>query len=122
MKSRTAAPQSDRRELVDAIEPIAVGLTGALAGLADTGSLVLASGPGRSRVASLLPPVHVAVLSQARMYATLPAFLAANRGAVGETSNLVLVTGPSRTADIEMTLTHGVHGPREVHVIVVAER
>jgi L-lactate dehydrogenase complex protein LldG len=114
--------ESDRREVVDAIEPIAVGLTGALAGLADTGSLVLAAGSGRSRMASLLPPVHIAVLPQARLYATLPAFLAANRGAAGETSNLVLVTGPSRTADIEMTLTHGVHGPREVHVIVVADR
>jgi L-lactate dehydrogenase complex protein LldG len=114
-----ADTEPTRREQLEAIEPIVVGLTGALAGLADTGSLVLAAGPGRSRLASLLPPVHIAVLPADRVYATLPAFLAASPGVAGTTSNLVLVTGPSRTADIEMTLTHGVHGPREVHVIVV---
>jgi len=108
-----------RRVQLEDIEPVVVGVTGAEAGLADTGSLVLVSGPGRSRLASLLPPVHIAVLSQARVFPTLPAFLAARPGVMAEGSNLVLVTGPSRTADIEMTLTHGVHGPREVHVIVV---
>ncbi len=116
------APPSDdaaRRKALDAIEPIEVGLTGAFAGLADTGSLVLASGPGRSRAASLLPPVHIAMLRQSRVFATLPVFLAVNPGVIDLGSNLVLVTGPSRTADIEMSLTHGVHGPREVHVIVV---
>jgi L-lactate dehydrogenase complex protein LldG len=110
---------AERRRAFDAIETIAVGVTGALAGLADTGSLVLAAGQGRSRMASLLAPVHVALLDRSRIYATLPAFLAAHPGVAGTTSNLVLVTGPSRTADIELTLTHGVHGPREVHVIVM---
>jgi L-lactate dehydrogenase complex protein LldG len=110
---------TDRRRAFDVIEPIAVGVTGALAGLADTGSLVLAAGQGRSRMASLLPPVHVALLDRSRIYATLPAFLAAHPGVADTTSNLVIVTGPSRTADIELTLTHGVHGPREVHVIVM---
>ena len=108
-----------RRSALDAIEPIAVGVTGALAGLADTGSLVLTAAAGRSRMASLLPPVHIAVLARSRIYATLPAFLAAHPGVAGTTSNLVLVTGPSRTADIEMTITLGVHGPREVHAIVM---
>lgn len=108
-----------RRRAFDAIEPIAVGVTGALAGLADTGSLVLSAGTDRSRMASLLPPVHIALLARSRVYATLPAFLAAHPGIAATTSNLVLVTGPSRTADIELTLTHGVHGPREVHVIVI---
>ena len=108
-----------RRRALDAIEPVAVGVTGALAGLADTGSLVLVAAEGRSRMASLLPPVHIAVLARSRIYATLPAFLAAHPGVADTTSNLVLVTGPSRTADIELTLTHGVHGPRDVHVIVV---
>jgi L-lactate dehydrogenase complex protein LldG len=108
-----------RRSALDAIEPVAVGVTGAFAGLADTGSLVLTAAAGRSRMASLLPPVHIAVLARSRIYATLPAFLAAHPGIAETTSNLVLVTGPSRTADIEMTITLGVHGPREVHVIVV---
>lgn len=108
-----------RRRALDVIEPIAVGVTGALAGLADTGSIILAAGTGRSRMASLLPPVHIALLARSRVYATLPVFLAAHPGVAGTTSNLVLITGPSRTADIELTLTHGVHGPREVHVIVM---
>ena len=98
---------------------ILVGLTGALAAIADTGTIVLASGPGRCRLASLLPPVHVAIVSQRTLYPSLPSCLAAHPGLVAEASNVVLVTGPSRTADIEMTLTHGVHGPREVHVIVM---
>jgi L-lactate dehydrogenase complex protein LldG len=107
-----------RRHLLADLDPVQVGLTGAVAGLADTGSLVLTSGPGRGRLVSLLPPVHVAVLSKRRLYSSLPAFLSAHPGIVAQGSNLVIVTGPSRTADIEMTLTHGVHGPREVHVIL----
>ena len=96
-----------------------VGLTGARAALADTGTVVLASGPGCSRLASLLPPVHVAIVSQRTLYPSLPSCLAAHPDLVADSSNVVLVTGPSRTADIEMTLTHGVHGPREIHVIVM---
>lgn len=98
---------------------IPVGLTGAQAALADTGTIVLASGPGCARLVSLLPPVHVAIVSQRTLYPSLPSCLAAHPGLVAESSNVVLVTGPSRTADIEMTLTHGVHGPREIHVIVM---
>lgn len=96
-----------------------VGLTGALAGLADTGTLALLSGPTRPRFASLLPPVHLALLSKTEIHPTLAAFFAARPAAVLEASNLVFITGPSRTADIEQTLTLGVHGPREVHVVLV---
>lgn len=98
---------------------IPIGLTGARAAIADTGTIVLASGPGCARLVSLLPPVHVAIVSQRMLYPSLPSFLAAHPDLVSESSNVVLVTGPSRTADIEMTLTHGVHGPREIHVIVM---
>ncbi len=100
-------------------EQVSVGLTGAQAAIAETGTIVLATGAGRSRLASLLPPVHVALVPGRRIYPTLPSFLAANPGVVLDASNVVFVTGPSRTADIEMTLTHGVHGPREVHAIVM---
>ena len=100
------------------LDPIVVGLTGADGAIAESGTLALLSGPGRGRLASLLPPVHVAIVRPDRFHATLPHFLAAHPDAVERGSNLVLVTGPSRTADIEMTLTRGVHGPGEVHVIV----
>lgn len=101
-----------------------LGLTGADLGIAASGSVLLCSGPGRARSVSLLPPVHAVVLPRARLVATLadavPALTAWSHetGATGG-ANAVLVTGPSRTADIELTLTRGVHGPREVHVVLV---
>jgi L-lactate dehydrogenase complex protein LldG len=102
-----------------ALESIQIGVTGALAGIAESGTVAVVSGQGRSRLASLLPPVHVAVLRAERLYPSLDAFFAAHPDVADEGSNLVLITGPSRTADIEMTLTRGVHGPGEVHVVLV---
>jgi L-lactate dehydrogenase complex protein LldG len=95
-----------------------LGLTGADAGLAETGSLVLATGRGRPRMASLLVPVHVAVLHVDRLVNDVAVLLATRGDLVAAGSNLVAITGPSRTADIEHTLSRGVHGPGEVHVIL----
>jgi L-lactate dehydrogenase complex protein LldG len=108
----------ERKVQLAAMDGVPVGLTGAQGGLADTGAVVLISGSGRGRLASLLPPVHIALLPQSRLYPSLPAFLAANPTATSDGSNLVLIAGPSRTGDIEMTLSMGVHGPGEVHVII----
>jgi L-lactate dehydrogenase complex protein LldG len=80
---------------------------------------VLVHGEGRGRIVSLLPPVHVALVDVARLHATLGALWAAEPDLLRQAANLVVVTGPSRTADIEMTLTRGVHGPRIVHVVFV---
>jgi L-lactate dehydrogenase complex protein LldG len=96
-----------------------VGITGAHAALADTGSVALVHGAGRPRLASLLPPVHVAIVPVARLQATLGALLRDEPDLLRQAANVVFVTGPSRTADIEMTLTRGVHGPRFVHVVLV---
>lgn len=93
-----------------------VGLTGARAGVASTGSIVVLPGPGQPLTASLLPEVHLAVLPAREVYDDLPQVLSLRE--VEAASSAVLISGPSRTADIEMTLTIGVHGPREVHVIV----
>jgi L-lactate dehydrogenase complex protein LldF len=99
------------------------GLTGALAGLADTGSLVLPAGPGRPGTASLLPEIHLAILRSEDILPNLESLLAGTDAsklqAVLGASSVALVSGPSRTADIEMTLTIGVHGPRQVHVFCV---
>ena len=98
---------------------IEVGLTGAMGGLADTGSIVVASGPGRARIASLLPPVHIAILPLSKIYPTMQEWLAAGGAELAkETSNLVVITGGSRTSDIELQLTLGMHGPRELHVVL----
>lgn len=99
------------------LDAAVVGLTGAAALLADTGSIVATSGVGRPRLASLLPPVHVALVTRAQLVPSLGEWAAANAQAPAAVANLVLITGPSRTADIEMTLTRGVHGPRAVHVV-----
>jgi len=101
------------------IESCALGITGADFGLADTGSVVLGCGPGRGRLASLLPPVHVVMIRLERIVASLAHALAADPTLTSRGSNLVVITGPSRTADIEFTLSRGVHGPREIHVVVV---
>jgi L-lactate dehydrogenase complex protein LldG len=88
----------------------------ALYGLADTGSVVLAASPDEPRARSLLPAAHVSLLDESRI---LPG-LAELFEAVGDNlpSALAIVTGPSRSADIEQHLVVGVHGPGEVHVVL----
>lgn len=96
-----------------------LGITGAEAGLAESGSVVLLHGPGRPRMASLVPNVHVAILELSRLHRTLAHWASQHPDLVEETANLVVVTGPSRSGDIEMKLNLGVHGPRHVHVVLV---
>lgn len=97
-----------------------IGISSATAAVAETGSLALAAGPGSERVASLLPPIHVAVVGSDQIVPDLFDFFAALEPSQGELpSNLVLITGPSKTGDLELRLTTGVHGPGKWHVIVV---
>jgi len=104
------------------IASILLGVTGALAGLADTGSIVVTGGPGRVRSASLLPTTPLVLLRVADLYPDLPTWMAQQGGSLlHTTANLVIITGPSRTADIELVSVLGVHGPREIHVILVDE-
>jgi len=92
------------------------GVTSAEALLAETGSLVVSSGPGRSRLVSLLPPVHIAVVPAERIETDLFTWLAARSGRWP--ANTVLVSGPSKTGDIEQTLSVGVHGPKRLVAIL----
>ena len=94
------------------------GVSTALYGLADTGSVVLAASPEEPRANSLLPAVHVSLLAQDRILPGLEALFEAVGGELP--SALAIVTGPSRSADIEQKLAVGVHGPGEVHVVIVA--
>jgi L-lactate dehydrogenase complex protein LldF len=93
------------------------GVTGTMCGIADTGSLVLVGGTGRPLTASLLPEIHIAVLKTSRILPTLAEAL--REPELHNTAAGVVITGPSRTADIEMTLTIGVHGPGELHVFLI---
>ena len=97
-----------------------VGLTTAQAAIAETGTLVLESNEERHRLVSLLPPVHIALVEAANICATLGEALTGvkRKGPSGMSRAITFITGPSRTADIELTLTIGVHGPKELYVIV----
>jgi L-lactate dehydrogenase complex protein LldG len=153
------AGDAERARLRAASADADLGLTGVDAAIAETGTLVLRSGPGRPRSTSLLPPTHVALLDPTVLVeslAQLGVFLEAwhqqaapperradapggradapggradapggradalmdGAGDAGG-ATITLITGPSRTADIELTLTRGVHGPKEVHVVLV---
>lgn len=95
------------------------GLTGARWAIAETGTLVLPGGPGRPLGASLWPPIHLAVVPASAVVNRLEEAL--TRSEVVQSPATVLVTGPSRTADIEMTLTLGVHGPERLVVFFVED-
>jgi L-lactate utilization protein LutC len=96
---------------------IRAGLTKAVCGLADTGSILICDGEGNPLQASLLPEIHIAVLKTSDILPTLAE--AMRLPLVHESRSAVVITGPSRTADIEMSLTIGMHGPRELHVFLV---
>ncbi len=96
-----------------------LGITGAAAGLAESGSIVLDHRPGRPRMASLVPEVHVALLDLTLMERTLAHWAHKFPESVADTANLVVITGPSRTGDIEQQLTLGVHGPKHVHIVLI---
>ncbi|MFZ0533070.1 MAG: LutB/LldF family L-lactate oxidation iron-sulfur protein [Anaerolineales bacterium] len=106
-----------RGETLEVCSLVRAGLTGASAGIADTGSLLLLGGEGRPLTASLLPEVHIALLWEKDVFENLSQVLL--REDVKQAPAAILITGPSRTADIEMTLTIGVHGPGELHVLCI---
>jgi L-lactate dehydrogenase complex protein LldG len=95
-----------------------VGVTGCDAAIAETGSLVVLSGPGKPRAASLLPPLHVCVVRLDDLRASMGEFFEERASDIASSASCTFITGPSRTADIELTLTLGVHGPGTVIVVV----
>ena len=97
---------------------VVAGLTGAIGAAAETGSLAIPGGAGRPLAVSLLPELHIAVLREQAVVAGLDELL--QLPALRQPAAAVLVSGPSRTADIEMTLTIGVHGPGELIVLCVS--
>ena len=102
---------------------ILVGISGVSSALSATGSLVLSSGAGQHRTTSLLPDRHVAVMTPDQLYPDFESWQQAQKAegypAFTQSSNTVIITGPSKTADIAQELIKGAHGPREVHIIVL---
>jgi len=95
-----------------------VGISTAQAAIAETGTLVLDSAQERHRLVSLVPPVHIAIVNASAIVETLGEALALLRKDREISPVITFITGPSRTADIELTLAIGVHGPQELYVIV----
>lgn len=108
----TSHPTRDAAFAADA------GVTSAEWGVAETGTLALLASPGQERSLSLLPPLHVAVLESGDVVWELDE-LFERVAAEGLPSALTFVTGPSKTGDIELVLTVGVHGPKELHLVLI---
>lgn len=122
---------------IDIIEPVAplrghathnpayaavdAGVTGAVAGLAESGSIVVRSARGRARMASLVGRVHVAMLERSRLHRSLTDLVVTDPDVLADGANVVVITGPSRTGDIEQNLNLGVHGPRHLHVVLIED-
>lgn len=95
-----------------------VGVTSARGALADTGAIVLWPSVQEPRLLSLVPGVHVAVLDADTIYDSLAEMMTAEKWAAGMPTNALLISGPSKTADIEFTLVFGVHGPKELILLI----
>ncbi len=102
-----------------------MGISGANIAIADTGTLVLVSNEGNARLVTTLPPIHVAIVGYEKLVENLRDAVSIlevlPRSATGQkiTSYVSMITGPSRTADVEKVLTLGMHGPKELHIVFV---
>ncbi len=102
----------------DLFEQIDVSITTSHAGLAESGTLILKPTPQEPRLMSLVPPAHVAILDANRLYENFAELMSAEDWSEMPT-NLLLISGPSKTADIEQTLAYGIHGPKRLITLIV---
>jgi L-lactate dehydrogenase complex protein LldG len=111
-----------RAEMLETVRHAEVGLTGADAVAASTGTLIVSTGPGKGRIPTILPPVHIAVVTLNQFVPRIEDWVAAERAndmaTIRSSDNLCFITGSSRTGDIEQTLVLGVHGPGKLQVVV----
>jgi len=106
-------------QLKDEVFHIDAGITSTYGAIAETGALILWSSEEEPRQMSLVPPIHIAVLQADKIYNTFLEVMQKENWAAGMPTNAFLISGPSKTADIELTLAFGVHGPKELIVLVV---
>ena len=115
--------QNLRQHIIDSY----IGITSADFCMADTATLVMRTRPGQARTVSLLPSIHIAVIELDQIIADLKELYALlkwdpQKRKEGVTNCMTFISGPSKTADIEATMVHGAHGPREVYIFVVASK
>jgi len=109
-----------RRRIIDSY----IGITSVDFCMADSATLVMRTRPGQARTVSLLPSIHIAVIELEQIIADLKELYALIKwdphfSKEGVTNCMTFISGPSKTADIEATMVHGAHGPREVHIFVI---
>ena len=98
---------------------IQAGFTDVRCGIAHTGTLMLFPTPEEPRTQSLVPPVHICLFDTTKMYDTFYAAMVGENMADDMPTNVVLVSGPSKTADIQLTLAFGAHGPKDMVVLAI---
>ena len=96
-------------------------LTTARAAIAETGTLVLWPDADEPRLMSLVPPVHIVLLDAGKIYNTFYEAMQSESWKDGLPTNVLLISGPSKTADIQVTLAYGAHGPKELIVLLMGE-
>ena len=106
-------------QLKDVVFDIDAGITSTYGGIAETGALILWSSESEPRLLSLVPPIHIAVLQADKIYGTFLEVIQEENWGNGMPTNAFLISGPSKTADIELTLAFGVHGPKELIVLIL---
>ena len=105
--------------LKETVFSVDAGITATYGAIAEIGALILWSSVAEPRQISLVPPIHVSVLKADNIYNTLLEVMQKENWAGGMPTNAFLISGPSKTADIELTLAFGVHGPKELIVLIV---
>ncbi len=111
-----AQVETFKAELFQSVD---AGFTTTVGGVAETGGLLLAPGPQEPRLLSLVPPLHLALLRASTLHDTLWSAIRALGWGQAPPPNALLISGPSKTADIEQTLAYGVHGPKRLVVVVM---
>jgi L-lactate dehydrogenase complex protein LldG len=111
-----AGPVETFKERLFAVE---AAVTSAAGAVADTGALILRPTAEEPRLMSLVPPIHIAVLRAEEIFASLDDAMRAGNWPADMPTNMLLISGPSKTADIELILAFGVHGPKELIVLVL---
>ena len=106
-------------ESKDLLFEIDAGITTTRGGIAETGSLILWPTPDEPRLMSLVPPIHIAVLYASDIYSTFREAMISENWSSEMPTNALLISGPSKTADIEQTLVYGIHGCKELVVLVL---
>jgi L-lactate dehydrogenase complex protein LldG len=106
-------------EIKERVFNVAAGITSTLGGIADTGALILWSSEEEPRLMSLIPPIHIAILKADKIYNSLLEVMQKENWSANMPTNAFLISGPSKTADIELVLAFGVHGPKELIVLIV---